>query len=248
MDDGWRSVGEPLGSGNATQDAHAGPASTMVSDRILTELPSGRPSLSRRRRSAAGTSAGARLGPRLVHTPSEPSGSQRSPTVHRCAGRRCDPGETGPVQTLIRMGSCLAQPTIRDKQHGSTVQATPSAARRRPPAATSSRGSPLGAPVSPGGPKPVGAPSRVTAESDRTSPTPRPPNVVPFPLRPVWCCLFTLSGGGWLLRRGLRGAASSGPGPCRDPGSCFFSAEGSPGSVGEILCDPCASSHLRCLR
>ena len=38
---------------------------------------------------------------------------------------------------------------------------------------------PLGAPVSPGGPKPVGAPSRVTAESARTSPTPRPPNVVP---------------------------------------------------------------------
>jgi hypothetical protein len=59
-----------------------------------------------------------------------------------------------------------------------------------------------------------------------------------FQLRPVWCCLFTLSGGGWLLRRGLRGAASSGPGPCRDPGSCFFSAEGSPGSVGEILYDP----------
>jgi hypothetical protein len=59
-----------------------------------------------------------------------------------------------------------------------------------------------------------------------------------FQLRPVWCCLFTLSGGRWLLRRGLRGAASSGPGPCRDPGSCFFSAEGSPGSVGEILYDP----------
>jgi exodeoxyribonuclease V alpha subunit len=49
MDDGWRSVGEPLGSGNATQDAHTGPASAMVSARILTELPSGRPSLSRRR-------------------------------------------------------------------------------------------------------------------------------------------------------------------------------------------------------
>jgi hypothetical protein len=77
------------------------------------------------------------------------------------------------------MGSCLAQPPMGDKQRGSTVQATPSAARRRPPAATSGRGSPLGAPVSPGGPKPVGAPSRVTAESARTSPTPRPPNVVP---------------------------------------------------------------------
>jgi hypothetical protein len=64
-----------------------------------------------------------------------------------------------------------------------------------------------------GGPKPVGAPSRVTAESDRTSPSSRPPNVVPFLLRPVWCCPFTVSGRGWLLRRGLRG------GPCgRAPG------------------------------
>jgi len=35
-------------------------------------------------------------GPRLGHTPSEPSGSQRSPTVRRCAGRRRDPAETGP--------------------------------------------------------------------------------------------------------------------------------------------------------
>jgi hypothetical protein len=34
----------------------------------------------------------------LVHTPSEPSGSQRSPAVHHCAGHRCDPGETGSAQ------------------------------------------------------------------------------------------------------------------------------------------------------
>jgi hypothetical protein len=110
-------------------------------------------------------------------------------------------------------------------------------------------GSPLGAPVSPGGPKPVGAPSRVTAESDRTSPSSRPPNVVPFLLRRIWCCLFTVSGGGWLLRRGLRGAVWSGPGPCRDPGSCFFSA----GRItriplGRYVAIPRASSHLRCSR
>ena len=122
------------------------------------------------------------------------------------------------MQTLIRMGSCLAQPTIRDKQRGSTVQATPSAARRRPPAATSSRGSPLGAPVSPGGPKPVGAPSRVTAESDRTSPTPRPPNVVPssYARFGVVCSPSVVEDG--CCGGGFGGPRRRAPGPCRDPG------------------------------
>jgi hypothetical protein len=82
-------------------------------------------------------------------------------------------------------------------------------------------GSPLGAPVSPGGPKPLGAPSRVTAKSDRTSHSPRPPNAVPcrYARFGVACSPSVVEDGGC---GGLRGAVWSGPGPCRDPGSCFF--------------------------
>ena len=101
-----------------------------------------------------------------------------------------------------------------------------------------------------GGPKPLGAPSRVTAKSARTSHSPRPPNVVPcrYAGFGVACSPSVVEDGGC---GGLRGAAWSGPGPCRDPGSCFFlsrrttrSAVGSAHTIHHSLSDRAACAGM----
>jgi hypothetical protein len=110
-------------------------------------------------------------------------------------------GNGPPGRTLIRMGSCLAQPPMGDKQRGSTVQATPSAARRRPPAATSGRGTRSARRLVRGGQNlsarrvglPQNLPGRHPLRDPRTSYLPATPGLV-LSVHPQWWRMAVAAG------------------------------------------------------
>src|SRR5829696_608616 len=92
-------------------------------------------------------------------------------------------------------------------------------------------GSPLGAPVSSGGPKPLGTPSQVTAESDRTSPTSPPCHAV---TRRQLGLVLPLHHQRWKMAvAGASGGRVVGPRAYCDPGSCFFLSRRPPSFHGE---------------